>query len=82
MAKRVGKIKKKNNITDAVIDVTAGGVGLGVGSLTLASVGAASGRSQVARIAATGQSGLGILSAALPVRAAGALLKEIKKIGK
>ena len=74
--------KKKNNITDAVIDVTAGGVGLGAGSLTLASVGSAAGTSQAASIAATGQAGLGILSTAMPVRASGALLKEIKKLGR
>ena len=74
--------KKKNNITDAVIDVTAEGVGLGVGSLTLATVGSAAGTSQAASIAATGQAGLGVLSVAMPVRAAGALLKEIKKMGR
>ena len=74
--------KKKNNIMDAVVDVTAGGVGLGVGSLTLASVGAVSGTPHVAGIAATGQAGLGVLSVGLPVRASGALLKEIKKMGR
>ena len=74
--------KKKDNIISAVADITAGSVGLTTGSLTVGSIAAASPTPQVARIAATGQTGLGILSAGLPIRASGALLKEIKKLGR
>ncbi|GAG90059.1 unnamed protein product [marine sediment metagenome] len=71
---------KKKKLTDKVMDIVTGGVALGTGSLTLASVGAAGGP-QTRALTATTQRGLGVAAVSMPVAGAGVVLGEVQKMG-
>lgn len=68
-----------NDIIKRTADIVAAGAGIGIGGITLGAIGAQGGP-QVRQLAATGQSGLAVLSGALPAAAGVSLLKELAKI--
>ena len=73
--------KKRKKLTSKVLDVVAGGVALGAGSLTVGAVGAAGG-AQTRALAARAHAGLGVAGVAMPVAGAGIVLGEMRKMGK
>lgn len=71
--------RKKNGIIEATADIVGAGAAIGIGGITLGAIGAHGGP-QVQRLAATEQSGLSVLSGALPAKAGVSLLKELSKL--